>query len=55
VYKVYGTLDLRVLSGKLERELSSEAGVPAASSEKHPAGVRPLALQNVVSNPRLDV
>ena len=42
VYKAYGTLDMRVISHRLEQDISSDAGVSPASSEEQPAGGRPL-------------
>jgi len=42
VYKAYGTLDMRVLSRRLEQDISNDAGVSPGSSEEEPAGVRPL-------------
>ena len=42
VYKCYGTLDMRVLSRRLERDIAGSAGVSPADSEEEPAGDRPL-------------
>lgn len=42
VYRAYGTLDIRVISRRLERDIADHAGVSPASSEEEPAGGRPL-------------
>jgi multicomponent Na+:H+ antiporter subunit C len=42
VYKSYGTLDMRVLSHQLERDIADNANVSPVSSEEQPAGGRPL-------------
>lgn len=42
VYKCYGTLDMRVLSRRLERDIAGGAGVSPADSKEEPAGDRPL-------------
>ena len=44
VYRSYGTLDMRVLSRRLERDIAGHAGVSPADSEEEPAGGRPLPL-----------
>lgn len=44
VYRRYGTLDIRVISRRLERDIADDAGVTPASSEEEPAGGRPLPL-----------
>lgn len=42
VYRAYGTLDMRVISRRLERDIADQAGVSPASSADEPAGGRPL-------------
>lgn len=44
VYKNYGTLDMRVISRKLELDIAGDAGVSPSSSDEQPAGERPLPL-----------
>ena len=44
VYRLYGTLDIRVLSRRLEQDIAGTAGISPAGSEEEPAGERPLPL-----------
>ena len=40
-YRAYGTLDMRRLRNRLQRDISREAGIPPTSSREAPAGARP--------------
>ena len=42
VYRLYGTLDMRELSRKLELDIAGSAEVTPVSSDEEPAGERPL-------------
>lgn len=42
VYKIYGTQDMRVISRKLEQDISSNADVYPAGSDEEPLGERPF-------------
>jgi multisubunit Na+/H+ antiporter MnhC subunit len=44
VYRLYGTLDMRVLTRRLEQDIAGNAGISPTGSEEGPAGERPLPL-----------
>ncbi len=50
VYRNYGTLDMREISRKLDRDIAGNTGVSPSSSEEEPAGVGLLPLPDVLLN-----
>ena len=50
VYRNYGTLDMREISRRLDRDIAGNAGVRPSSSEEEPAGVRVLPLPDALLN-----
>jgi len=50
VYKAYGTLDMREISRRLDRDIAESVGVSPSSSEEEPAGESLLPLPDVLLN-----
>ena len=50
VYRNYGTLDMREISRRLDRDIAGNTGVSPSSSEEEPAGVGLLPLPDVLLN-----
>lgn len=53
VYRAYGTLDMRVISRKLNQDIASHAGIKAATSDERPAEGLPdnLSGTHVIDRP----